>query len=149
MFVDLDWQRMPIGEDASCMIRPLSVVAYQKVAAYMQEVGVNMQDGEAVEAVFSNFDAEKMMSLCAQVLPSNAKDLSGVQYKMDGEVHDATIEDLVKYDAFLLACVQILGQIFSISTVSGIKQEGEKEGLSPEEEKKQENGDLLKLSPGD
>ena len=126
MYFDLDWQDCKINDEISCKIKPLEFGMYLQTKTFLESCGFS----EKSELAFEDMEPEKLQELVKRVLPKSVKDLSGIEFKFNGEVKKATVEDLVQHDAFIILCVQIMARVFSISTIAGIEQPNEqvKEG---------------------
>ena len=121
MYLDLDWQKITIG-DVTCEAKPLEFWAYQKVLALLNA-------GEMADEVaqsLASFQNPELPKLISDVLPKHVRNLEGIEIKIDGEKRAATVDDLVIQGAFLILAVQILVEIFNISTIAGSDDPGKK-----------------------
>jgi hypothetical protein len=122
MIIDLDWREFNIEDfDATVKVRPMSYAMNQRMMAFAQ-AGMEI-DGEDVEAQQRNMGLKMVSStefpeFISSVLKECAKDLSGIDVKIDGAVRPATIEDLVQHAPFLSVSMAIFNQISTISNLS-------------------------------
>jgi hypothetical protein len=122
MIIDLDWREFNIEDfGATVKVRPMSYAMNQRMMAFAQ-AGMEI-DGEDVEAQQRNMGLKMVSStefpeFISSVLKECAKDLAGIDVKIDGAVRPAAIDDLVQYAPFLPVTMSIFNQISTISNLT-------------------------------
>ncbi len=120
------------------MVRPLDYQPYQQVLGLLTQ-GMkedDLQDEKKVAAAFNSFSNPKLQSLVKEILPVHCKDLKGVTIKEIHGEREGKIEDLYKYGHFLIMSVQILTNIFNLSSMGGKAEDLKKQLPEQSEEVK-------------
>ncbi len=128
MLLNLDWQDFEISEGLTCRVKPLEFWAFQKMVGifqkdYMEEGDVESAKKKLMES--NPINNPELEVVTADVLPHHAKDLKGLEIITEGsggEKREATIEDLVTISQLKMLSIQVLMQIFSISSVMGAER---------------------------
>ncbi|MAE81164.1 MAG: hypothetical protein CMB80_00405 [Flammeovirgaceae bacterium] len=61
---------------------------------------------------------EEVSKLSLDIIPRYCKDLVGIEFQIDGAKRNATVDDLVKYGAFLTICFTILTHLLTMSSMT-------------------------------
>lgn len=130
MLLDLDWQEFQMNKDVKMMVKPLDFPSYQRIMSIFKVgVGENI-DNESKNKLAESFNPmtnPEMADVIKEILPKHVKDVTGLQIKLDGEIKDATIGDIVSISQCVLISVSIMMQVFSISNIVGdAREEGKK-----------------------
>ena len=120
MLLVLDYQKEEFEEGYSVECKPLSVMAYQKVARMFSSV-MNITQGSEEELSIIGLDQmsnELLAKTAEEVLPDHCGKIDGINIQQGGQVRPATIEDVVSHGAFLPTALAILMRLFQISSLS-------------------------------
>lgn len=125
MYIDLDYRLFELDEGVKLHIKPMEHGDYLKTIGFMKllapgEESVENQNAANFERMEKLFD-EKTKNLIANLIPKYCKDLQGLELKIDGEKRTATVDDLVNMHVFIKLCMNIITELFKISSI------GEKE----------------------
>ena len=118
MLINFDWERYEVMEGVSCEVNELSFEQYQVVQGFLKKHDV----GTKGKADFSSLSPEVFRDLSSVVLVHGARNLQGVQYQENGEIHDAVMEDIVQNKgnkvAFFLLGMKILTKVLSKTSLA-------------------------------
>jgi hypothetical protein len=122
MIIDLDWREFNIEDfDATVKVRPMSYAMNQRMMAFAQagmEIENEGAEKQQREMGLKMVSSAEFPVFIASVLKECAKDLAGIDVKIDGAVRPAAIDDLVQYAPFLPVTMSIFNQISTISNLT-------------------------------
>lgn len=124
MLVSLDYKEVKVGnDDVTVEIKPLSVGAYQDILKILHGIiskssGSNLSEEEVRDLGIAQMSNPELIEVCKKTFPEHVRNLKGIQLQENGEVRDATIEDLFRYGALIDYCISILTTLFQESNLS-------------------------------
>jgi len=130
-YVDLDWQSFELVEETpegnvdtgiTVEIRPFEFVAYQEMVTIFQTAAgtdVNsLGEDEKKDAGIRLMGDPRFSKFLKERLPQHARNVVGLDVKIDGQRRQATVDDIVTYAAFMSFAMQIFNRISSASAMS-------------------------------
>ena len=116
MLIDIDYKPLPLSDFKDVYIegRPLELWAYQKVINLLEPF---FDSGEEDITIFAKLASLDMQPVVEKVFPTHLQNLKNVNIKENGIERPAQIEELYHYGYFTNLCLDILIQLFHLSTV--------------------------------
>ena len=131
MLVDIDWRSHEIEQDGpdgdsiktgiTVEIKPFSYLAQQRLMTFAQKSGFGADsENEQAYGVKMVGDGE-FTGFLKDELPKHARNIVGLDVKIDGGERAATIDDLVEHGAFISFAMNIFAKISLISSIQTVE----------------------------
>ena len=123
MEFDIGAREFELGDGATCMLKPLNVIDFQKVLKLMDEIskagakGKGKKDG----ASQSIADLESMHPVAKDLLPNYVTEVKGITVTDGNEKRDATVKDIINQGAFMVVQMNMLTGLMNISSPSKLE----------------------------
>lgn len=131
MLFDLDYKKVTLNEEAGITLEikavdaknySLLVKQMRSILKLQSEVDLTTQLGQ-VEVGLSQLEDPELVELCKNIFPVYCQNLTGIEIKENGSTRPALIEDLYRTSQGLTLCIQIISELFTLSTSTAEEQE--------------------------
>lgn len=123
MLIDLSWRDFEIMRDSEgsgikMQVRPFEYEVFQKVLTFTNPKMEPLEGEDTKKYGMELANNSEFISFLRSVMPQYVRNLEGLQVKtVDGEIRNATMEDIVKETALFTLLISIFSEISSISTL--------------------------------
>ncbi len=109
------------------------------------EVKKSVSDADNLERMAD----EDISFLSKEIIPKYCKDLTGIEFQIDGARKNATVEDLILYGSFIIPCYTILTHLLTLSSMTPAEESDLKKTppVATQEEESTPPLELLPASP--